>query len=81
MQTVLGPGYPIEQAKLELARPGKLTPIEYDHMVADLVNYLHYMAEPARADREVIGIFVLGFLAFLWVLAYLLKKEYWKDVH
>jgi ubiquinol-cytochrome c reductase cytochrome c1 subunit len=79
--TVAGPGYPVEVQKLELAKPGTLTPIEYDRMVADLVNYLDYMAEPARADRKVIGVFVLAFLAFLWVLAYLLKKEYWKDVH
>lgn len=81
METVPGPGYPVEKRKLELAKPGSLAPLEYDRMVADLVNYLDYMAEPARADRKLIGIYVLAFLAFMWVLAYLLKKEYWKDVH
>ena len=50
-------------------------------MVADLVNYLVYMAEPARADRTTIGMFVLIALGLLFVLAYALKKEYWKDVH
>jgi len=79
--TVQGPGYPVEVQKLEIARPGTLTPLEYDRMVADLVNYLHYMAEPARADRKLIGVYVLAFLALMWGLAYLLKKEYWKDVH
>ena len=81
VETVQGPGYPVEKARLELARPGVLAPLEYDRMVADLVNYLHYMAEPARPDRKLIGIYVLAFLAFMWVLAYILKKEYWKDVH
>ena len=55
--------------------------IEYDEMVADLVNYLAYMAEPARQERKIIGIYVLLFLGVMFVLAYLLKKEYWKDVH
>ena len=81
VETVQGPGYPVDVTKLELARPGILTPGDYDRMVADLVNYLDYMAEPARASRTVIGIYVLGFLAFVWLLAYLLKKEFWKDVH
>ena len=76
-----GPGDRIDVPKLELARKGALTPLEYDRMVADLVNYLNYMAEPARADRKLIGIYVLVFLAFMSGLAYLLKKEYWKDVH
>ena len=80
-ETVQGPGYPVEVQKLALARPGTLPPVEYDRLVADLVNYLNYMAEPARAERKVVGIYVLAFLAFLWVLAYLLKKEYWDDVH
>ena len=81
VETMQGPGYPVDVTKLELARPGTLTPGDYDRMVADLVNYLDYMAEPARASRTVIGIYVLGFLAFMWLLAYLLKKEFWKDVH
>jgi ubiquinol-cytochrome c reductase cytochrome c1 subunit len=79
--TVQAPGSPIVVPKLEIASKGTLTPLEYDRMVADLVNYLDYMAEPARIDRKRIGIFVLVFLAFMWGLAYLLKKEYWKDVH
>ncbi len=60
---------------------GTLTPLEYDKRVADLVNYMAYMAEPARLEREQIGIFVLLLLGILFVFAYLLKKEYWKDVH
>ncbi|UCF76499.1 MAG: cytochrome c1, partial [Betaproteobacteria bacterium] len=70
-----------EEQKLVLAAPGSLTPVEYDRLVADLVNFLSYMAEPAKRTRIEIGIYVLLFLGLLFVLAYALKKEYWKDVH
>jgi len=59
---------------------GTLTPLEYDRLVADLVNYMTYMAEPARLERTQIGIYVLLLLGILFVFAYLLKQEYWKDV-
>lgn len=48
---------------------------------ADLTNFLTYAAEPIALTRERIGVYVLVFLAILLVPAYLLKKEYWKDVH
>jgi len=70
-----------ETQKLVLARPGKMTPVEYDGMVADLVNYLDYMGEPAKTTRMKLGIYVLLFLGILFVPAYYLKKEYWKDIH
>ncbi len=60
---------------------GTLTPLEYDRLVADLVNYMTYMAEPARLERTQIGIYVLLLLGILFVFAYLLKQEYWKDIH
>lgn len=66
--------------KLALAEPGKLPPAEYDKYVGDLVNYLVYMGEPARAKRVQIGIVVMFFLAVFFVITVLLKKEYWKDV-
>lgn len=67
--------------KLKLAQAGAMTPKQYDAFVADLVNYLVYMGEPARLQRAQIGILTLLFLGVLFVFAYLLKKEYWKDVH
>jgi ubiquinol-cytochrome c reductase cytochrome c1 subunit len=70
-----------EVQKLVLDKPGAMTPVEYDRMVSDLVNFLTYMGEPARATRENLGIYVLIFLGVLFVLAYALKKEFWKDVH
>jgi ubiquinol-cytochrome c reductase cytochrome c1 subunit len=66
--------------KLALEVPGRLDALEYDRYVGDLVNYLTYMAEPARLKRGQIGVVVIFFLAVFFVLALLLKKEYWKDV-
>ena len=67
-------------AKLVLGEPGRLPAAEYDKYVGDLVNYLVYMGEPARAKRVQIGIVVMFFLAVFFVITVLLKKEYWKDV-
>ena len=71
----------IEESKLEIEKPGTLSPVEYDRLVADLVNFLVYVSEPARHFRQQLGMYVLMFLGVLFVLAYALKKEFWKDVH
>lgn len=75
-QQVMGEGH-----KLSIAKPGKLKPEEYDALVADLVGYLQYMAEPIADTRKQLGMIVLIALAVLFVFAYALKREYWKDVH
>ena len=69
------------KASLVLESPGTLSPREYDVLVADLVNYLVFMGEPARVRRVQTGYLVLIALGVLFVFVYLLKKEYWKDVH
>jgi ubiquinol-cytochrome c reductase cytochrome c1 subunit len=61
--------------------PGTLSRVEYDTFVADLVNYMDYMAEPVRNRRIHLGIIVLLFLGVLFVFAYALKREYWKELH
>lgn len=66
--------------QLVIDRPGRLSPAEYDRYVADLVNYLAFMGEPARTKRVQIGILVIFFLAVFFVIALFLKKEFWKDV-
>ncbi len=66
---------------LETDGSGELSPDEYDQAVADLVNFLVYAAEPMQQERKSLGIWVMLFLAVFFVLAYLLKKEYWRDVH
>ncbi|MDU0354039.1 cytochrome c1 [Paraglaciecola aquimarina] len=60
---------------------GELSPAEYDTAVLDLVNYLVYVGEPSRLTSESIGRYVILFLLVFFVLIYLLKKEYWRDVH
>ncbi len=74
-------GVKSEKHELVLSKPGKLSPQEYDATVADLVNYLVFMGEPARNVRTSLGWVVLLFLGLLFVLAVFLKKEFWKDVH
>ena len=74
-------GHKHEVQKLLLETPGTLTPAQYDMLVADLVNYLVYMADPAKTFRMQLGIYVLFFLAISFVATYMLKKEFWKDVH
>ena len=65
----------------ELAQPGALTPDEYDDAVADLVNFLVYIGEPIQLERQRIGFWVLLYILVAFVVFYLLKREYWKDVH
>ncbi|WP_348819399.1 cytochrome c1 [Fontimonas sp. SYSU GA230001] len=65
----------------KIAVPGKLDAKEYQKFVADTVNFMVYAAEPGRADRVSTGIKVMLFLVLFTVLAYMLKREYWKDVH
>lgn len=74
-------GHEHEVTELKLDEPGTMTPAEYNQAVLDLVTFLVYLGEPAQTDRKVLGVWVLIFLFVLFVFAYFLKKEYWKDVH
>jgi ubiquinol-cytochrome c reductase cytochrome c1 subunit len=60
--------------------PGAMNAVEYDRTVRDLVNFLTYVSEPAAQSRKMIGIVVLFVLGVLFIFAYLLKAEFWKDV-
>lgn len=75
------PGEEAQVEKLELASPGRMSPAEYDDAVRDLVTFLVYVGEPAVLKRESIGVWVILYLGFFTFLAWLLKHEYWKDVH
>jgi ubiquinol-cytochrome c reductase cytochrome c1 subunit len=66
---------------LEMEIPGSMNKAEYDQAVTDLVNFLAYVAEPHKQEREKLGVWVLLFLVVFTFFAYLLKREYWKDVH
>lgn len=60
---------------------GSMSEEEFDQYVYDLVNFMAYMGEPSAMVSGRIGTYVLIFLAILFVFAFALKKEYWKDVH
>jgi ubiquinol-cytochrome c reductase cytochrome c1 subunit len=70
-----------EVQTLTLTAPGSMSTKEFDATVGDLVNYLDFMAEPAKLVRYKIGYIVIGFLFLLLILSYALKKEFWKDIH
>ena len=65
----------------ETISPGTLTPEQFDGFVRDTVNFLDYVGDPAQVERRSIGLWVVLFLLLLSAFAWMLKKEYWKDVH
>ena len=64
----------------EQVTDGTMSAEEYDDFVRDTVNFLAYIAEPIRADRRTIGVWVMIFLLFFLVISSMLKKQIWKDV-
>jgi ubiquinol-cytochrome c reductase cytochrome c1 subunit len=74
-------GHDVEVFKgWEQLTPGTMSNQEYDRNVADLVNYLQWMGEPAQNTRVRIGVWVLLFLAVFTFFAWRLNAAYWKDV-
>jgi ubiquinol-cytochrome c reductase cytochrome c1 subunit len=65
----------------ETLAPGRLSATEYDGFVRDTVNFLDYVSEPTQAARRALGVWVVLFLLVFTWLAWLVKREYWKDVH
>ncbi len=68
-------------ADLEIITPGKQSEAEYDQTIQDLVNFMVYLGEPIKLKRGKIGVWVLMYLFVFLIVAYMLKKEYWRDVH
>lgn len=64
-----------------IVKSGSMTPAQYREAMHDLVNFMVYMGEPAKLQRYDVGIYVMIFLVIFAIVAYLLKREYWKDVH
>ena len=60
---------------------GKLSKEGYDSLIYDLTNFLYYSGDPSRLERQRIGGYVLLFLAFFYVFAWLLGREYTKEIH
>jgi len=78
-----GEGYRLERvvASLKMAQQGSLTSAEYDQVARDLATFLTYISEPMKLERQRMGVWVILFLTVFTVVAYLMKKEWWKDVH
>ena len=70
-----------EHGNISPAMGGGLSPEEYDVVVRDLTNFLEYVGEPSKLERKSMGVKVLIFLFIFFIVAYFLKKEYWKDIH
>jgi ubiquinol-cytochrome c reductase cytochrome c1 subunit len=69
-----------EFEKFEAGVEGSLTPAQYDEFVRDTVNFLQYVGDPSQVERQSLGVWVVLFLLLFTGIAYMLKKEYWKDV-
>ena len=67
--------------RFEPVTPGLLSAEEYDQVARDLTAFMSYIGEPIQMERKRLGVWVLLFIAVFFVFAYLLKKEYWKDIH
>jgi len=65
----------------KLVKAGSLSPKQYDRLVSDLTAWLQYTSDPSKVQRMALGPWVIAFLLVLSVLAYLLKKDYWRAVH
>jgi len=76
-----GEGGESEIEKLEIKTPGRVSEAQYDEAVRDITAFLTYAGEPAALKRTSMGVWVLLYLAFFTFLAWLLKHEFWKDVH
>lgn len=70
-----------ETHELSVTKPGSMSAGEYDTVVRDLTNFLVYVSEPAQLHRTTYGIFAMILLLIFIILAYFLKKEFWKDIH
>jgi ubiquinol-cytochrome c reductase cytochrome c1 subunit len=70
-----------EVERFDMVVQGRLPPAEYDAFVRDIVNFLDYVSDPSQVHRRAIGIWVVLFLLVFTAFAWMLKKEYWKDVH
>jgi len=81
LQTLQGVRTMDEHGNLTPATGGTMTTEEYDAFARDLTNFFEYVGEPNKLERENLGYWVIGLLFILFILSYLLKKEYWRDVH
>jgi len=73
--------HPGTAPKFEKISDGKMSAVEYDNAMRDLTAFMVYMGEPAKLVRYELGVWVIFFLVILFLVAYPMKKEFWKDIH
>ncbi len=66
---------------LEISKEGEISGEDFKDSMKDLTNFLSYMSDPIKEEREYIGKFVILYLLIFTVLSYLLYREFKKDVH
>ena len=76
-----GTGDPAQCELQHVEGTGLMSEEEFDTAIADLVNFLYYIGEPIRDQRQNIGIWVLVFLGMLYILTALMGREFSKDYH
>ncbi len=67
--------------RLVLVSPGEMSQQQFDSTLEDLVTFLTYVAEPVKLVRYRIGLVVMLFLFVFLIVAYQLKRTYWRDIH
>ncbi|WP_297393771.1 cytochrome c1, partial [Acidiferrobacter sp.] len=78
---ILAPWGGIYTKNGKLLVPGRESPAAYHRQVAEVVAFLRYASDPSVFERRTLGRYVIGVFVILSILAYLLKKDYWRDVH
>ncbi|TXH65817.1 MAG: cytochrome c1 [Lysobacteraceae bacterium] len=67
--------------ELVVSQPGAQNKAQFDQTARDIAAFLEYVGEPVALKRQQVGVWVVLFLAFFTLMAWLLKREYWRDVH
>jgi ubiquinol-cytochrome c reductase cytochrome c1 subunit len=70
-----------ESNHLALVEEGEISSFAYDQQIYDLVNFLAYLGEPSKLQRMALAKWVFLYLIIFFLVAYPLKKAFWKDVH
>lgn len=74
-------GKQVGDSCLKITKEGSMSKVEFDRAMYDLTNFLAYVGEPSKLQSNAMAPWVLAFIVLLGILAYLLKKEYWRDIH
>ncbi len=60
---------------------GTMSDKEYNILVQDLTNFLAYIGEPSKIQRSSLAKWVLLYLILFFLVAYPMKKAFWKNIY